>query len=218
MPGDQLRDVFPTGEPLAEFMLAMTIARNDIEHAQALAWEARAVDDDSAFFYAARIMAGHLYEVLEAMEGWRVEHTPVRNFLSGLQEPGRSAYKTVKAVRQQVGDAALSHARNHTFHYVNPGDEYASVDCLRQVVDALGDRTVEVLADLEERRTRLTIANEVALTVAMLKHADPDRGKVRAQMEQTKAAAEAFVLLMDCALLAYVKRIKGTFGPSEPTS
>lgn len=216
MPGDPLPDIFPMGEPLPEFMLAMTIARNDIEHAQAQAWKARDEGDDSAFFYATRMIAGHLYEVLDALEGWRDAHPEVRNFLNGLQDPGRSAYKTVNGLRQQVGDQVLSHARNHTFHYVNPADAHGSVVSLRTAVEALGDRTVEVFADLGERRTRVTVANEVALTVAMLRHADPNHSEVKQRVAKTKAAAEAFVLLMDCALLAYVSRIDGSIGDAEP--
>lgn len=203
--GDPLHVIFPVDEehPLSPFVMSMSIARNDIEHALAEA-EKQAKADEPTYAYFVRLAAGHLYEALEALEFWKHER-PILTFLRGLPEPGPRALRAVNSARQQIGHRAMLHARNSTFHYASPDPKYDSVSTLRDVMEALADKPVSILIDREEERVRLSFADEVATALAFWKHHHADSNTLRKQFLQTRETAAAFTTLIDVAVVAYLQ-------------
>lgn len=188
-----MRDAFPADEPLARFLVSMAIARNDIEHAMWKAAEANEADRPE-FDYWVRLVMGHFLEAADALEQWRNCSTEVREFLRTLPPEGAAALKEVATTLSKVGKQAVSHARNHTFHYPTPSARYESDAELIRVLKALGDDPV-LLGEVDRRpgRVRYVFADRVALMVAMGKHSTEDLDAYRAQVMDLEAGAAQFV-------------------------
>jgi len=63
--GDPIPEVFPPDDPAARFVVAMSMANNDID--RALADLIRSVDEDRPdFTYRVRLLTGHLVEAIDA--------------------------------------------------------------------------------------------------------------------------------------------------------
>ena len=203
-----LREIFPADRNLARFVMAMSIARNDVEHALNEA-ESAAEEDRPEFAYLVRITTGHLFEGIEALQRWSND-PEVADFLRGLPEDGLMARKQVNRARDQIGREALEHLRNHTFHYPYPGSagKIDSATLLGGVMLSLAEKPVNItVLKGPPRRFRLQFADEVANTLAHLKHkplADDDA--LREQLGQTRVTAKAFAFLIDSAFVSYCEK------------
>lgn len=65
MSSDRIRDVFPADDPEARFVVAMSMARNDVKYCVQQAVRAGA-NADPEFWYLVRVSYGHPIEGLEA--------------------------------------------------------------------------------------------------------------------------------------------------------
>ncbi len=140
------------------------------------------------------------------MDRWR-QDSYIADLLRRLPEPGATALRAVTRTRQQIGRDALDHARNHTFHYACPDTSYDSSETLREIMDALSEKPVNLEIDREERRVRLVFAEEVAITLALWKHNHTDPDAFGWQLGHTRAAAAAFTTLIDVSVVAYFRGI-----------
>jgi hypothetical protein len=62
-PGDSIADMFPSSDPAARFVVAMSMAKNDVEGAWRDVLEAGQKDEPD-FSYRVRLAIGHLVEAL----------------------------------------------------------------------------------------------------------------------------------------------------------
>ncbi len=200
--GDPLGEVFPTDDKLAPFIVAMSMARNDIEHAL-YATETAAKNDAPALTYFVRLATGHLFEAIQALDCW-CQDSDIAGFLRRLPEPGAGALRAVNRTRQQIGHEALDHARNH---YACPDSSYDSSETLREVMDALSEKPVNLEIDRNERRVRLVFADEVAIALALWKHNHTHPDAFGGQLRHTRTAAAAFTILIDVSVVAYFRAI-----------
>jgi mevalonate pyrophosphate decarboxylase len=65
-----IAEVFPHDDPVARFVVAMSMARNDVRHALTRAGEAND-QDDPEFGYWVRMATGHFFEAAYALSHWR---------------------------------------------------------------------------------------------------------------------------------------------------
>jgi hypothetical protein len=111
-----LGETFPHDDELARFVVAMGMARNDIEYTALAAGHANA-DDAPEFYYLVLVSMAHLFEATHALKQWRQDSSTARSFLRGLPKMVKRDLATATGVAQRVGRGVLEHARNRTFHY-----------------------------------------------------------------------------------------------------
>ena len=209
-----MRDTFPADQPLSRFLVTMAMARNDIEHAMWKAAEANQAGRPELDYWV-RLVMGHFLEAANALQQWRNCSTEVREFLKTLPSEGKTALREVGKTLAKVGEQAVSHARNHTFHYPTPTAKYESDAELTRVLNAMGEKPV-TLGEVEGHpgRVRHVFADQVALMVAMGKHSTEEREAYHAQVVDLQAGAAQFV---NFALVAIEKHLghPPPTGPAE---
>jgi hypothetical protein len=201
---DSIATVFPHDDVVARFVVAMSMTRNDIEHAS-LAAGAANKNDDPAFTYLVGVAMGHIFEAVRALQRWR--HEPeVKAFLGRLPPEAKKALATAAGLVQRVGGGAAEHARDRTFHYPYPSSRYtpSSDDELADVLKTMSSQAanVTVLGD-ERKRFRLEFADEVALALALAKLDVADHTRLREQMDQVRDGGVALAHVVDRLLVLY---------------
>jgi hypothetical protein len=104
-----IAEVFPHGDPVARFIVSMSMARNDVRHALTQAGQAGG-DDSPEFTYWIRVVMGHYFEAAYALERWR-DVEDVRRFIAGLPEDGQAALRVSSSAVQKLGHTVLKHSR-----------------------------------------------------------------------------------------------------------
>jgi hypothetical protein len=198
-----IADVFPHDDAEARFVVAMSMARNDLRHAMQQAGEANTADAPE-FYYWVRLAMGHLFEGIDALNRWR-QHTPeVRAFLKRLPAAARRDLAAASGTLQTVGGGAVEQTRHRTFHYPRPNPKYDpdSDTELFEVLKSLGGEPATVAARAgDPRDLRLSFADLAALMLAMSRHAgDEDQPELRRQVKATLDGAGAFVRFAEAAL------------------
>jgi len=221
----RLIDVFPPGDRLALFVLAMTAAANDVDASDQ---EARAANDppgtsdpdytdQTRFTYHVRRSLGHLFEGIAALKTWRREDAEVRQLMRGLSKRGQARLKFVCGVEQRVGSSILRGVRNNSFHYPKPGTDFKP-DPIAELADAI-EKNPDVEAsfftvrqggvahgeDVPRPRRRYTVADRMMLAIAFGGY-DPDKTTARKQLDLHHQAAEEFSMLIDELVDLYCKR------------
>src|SRR3954447_14915469 len=121
--GDPIPDVFPPDEPDARFVVAMAMARNDID--RALRDLKRAIDSDAPVFsYRVRLITVHLVEAIDSLRLYREKFEPVRKLLARVSPEGQKQLSTVSGTLQKAGKGALEEIRINTFHYPSPDPKH----------------------------------------------------------------------------------------------
>jgi hypothetical protein len=177
----------------------MAMARNDIQHAMLKAGDTNE-SHQPEFAYWVRLVMGHFLEAADALQQWRSCSSEVRAFLRALPPKGQSALKEVGATLSKVGKPAVSHARNHTFHYPTPSEKYESDAELITVLEANKGEDVKVeRVEGHPNMARFVFADDLALLIAMGKHSTEDEG-FRTQSVDLRNGAAAFVNFVGVAL------------------
>lgn len=166
--GDPIPEVFPPHEATARFVVAMAMARNDIERAL------RDVEDAITegrpdFSYRARLSIGHLVEALEALNAYSQTYDDVRALISRVPVPAQEHLRIARGSLQKAGQDVLRRARDSTFHYPSPRSNYSPTSDSR-LADALAgmqERGVEIHLDGDTMRFTLTFADDIALALAL---------------------------------------------------
>lgn len=122
--GDPIPEVFPPDDPAARFVVAMGMAKNDIERALRDVLAA-GKEDRPDFAYRVRISTGHLVEALESLAVYSQEFREVRALTKRVPAEGQKKLATARGTLQAVGVDALRHARDNTFHYPSPKSNYS---------------------------------------------------------------------------------------------
>ena len=178
----------------------MAMACNDIEHA---AWNAATANeaDRPELDYWVRLVMGHFLEAADALERWRNDSPEVRAFIHTLPANGKAALAGVKNALDRVGRKAVSHARNHTFHYPAPSGQYASDQALRDALAATAARPL-ALCPIQDRpdRLRYVFADQVALVVAMGEHQPHEDPAYEGQVLDLQMGAMQFINFVQRAM------------------
>jgi hypothetical protein len=190
-------EVFPADDPVARFIVAISIARNDVRHA--LLQVGAAYDRDAPeSAYWMRIATGHFFEAEGALREW-LQVPEVRSFIAKLPSDGQEALRTALSAIQKMGRGALEHSRQRTFHYPSPASRYRLDEELAGALRALGDEEVTVVHE-RAGLFRWRFADDVALTLALGKHSP---STVREQLEIARDGAIGFVNFATRAWDAY---------------
>jgi hypothetical protein len=166
--GDPIPDVFPPDDPDARFVVAMSMANNDID--RALADLIRSVDEDRQdFTYRVRLVSGHLVEAIDALNAYSQQFEEVRKLLERVPADARRDLSTIRGTIQKAGANVLDTIRNHTFHYPSPRTNYSptSDELLRDTLASMSDRGTELHYDGDANEITLTFADDAALSLAM---------------------------------------------------
>lgn len=197
-PGVSIAEAFPGDRIEARFVVAMSMARNDI--GRAIHDGHGAEDDPPELSYRVRVLIGHLVEALASLAGYAETYPEVRTLCNRVPPDQRKHLSTARGTPQRVGPNALDHVRNHTFHYPSPRE--SSDDAIRDVLDGMSDRRALIDTDHDSRRITLVFASDTALALALGKHAQDD-DTMREQFHATRDGAVAFVQWVDALVLAY---------------
>jgi hypothetical protein len=193
----------------------MSMARNDIE--RALRDVAAAAENDSPdFSYRLRLTVGHLVEALDALSAYREVHEEVRALISRMPNSAKKHLKVASGSLQKAGPNVLKNARDHTFHYPSPKAGYtpSSDEQLGEAIAALSGRGVEMNLVVDKQAITFTFADDIALAMALGKHADSEADVVRAA-ESARDGALNFVLWV-AALVATYRDVNDLYF-GEPT-
>jgi len=216
LPGESIADVFPHDDITARFVVAMSIARNDIE--LALRDGIRAAERDAPdFTYRVRLGTSHLVEGLDSLNAYSKDSHAVRSLMAGVLAVGQNNLKIARGTLQKVGSKVLQHVRDNTFHVPSPQTRYdpTSDDQLRDVLAGMSDRRATVHLDGGPPQVvTLTFARDVALALALAKHSAND-DDARRQFAITSEGAVAFAKWVDALLVAFFKSRGTTFGRPE---
>jgi hypothetical protein len=139
MIGDPIPDVFPPEDPLARFVVSMSMANNDMGRAFR---DLLRSDDEGTpdFAYRVRVIIGYLVEAIDALNFYSANVPEVGKLLKRLPMDAQQQLKTVRGTLQKAGSKALAATRDNTFHYPSPNPAYkpTSDDKLRDAIAALG--------------------------------------------------------------------------------
>jgi hypothetical protein len=175
--GNPIPEVFNPDRIDARFVVAMAIARNNIEVALRDGIAA-AHDDGPDFAYRVRLVTSHLVEALDSLNGYSQEGE-VKGLMARVPADAQKELSKVRSVLQKVGPKVLDHVRNNTFHVPSPKTNYtpSSDEQLREVLASMGDRACEMHLDHRGERPVITLAfaGEVALALAIAKHSATTR-------------------------------------------
>ncbi len=199
-----LGETFPHDDELARFVVAMAMARNDIEYTVMAAGHANNADDP-AFSYLVSTSTAHLFEATHALRQWRQESSMVRKFIERLPAGAKKDLAGAVSVEQAVGPGVLKYARNRTFHYPHPKIEHG-VNLDAELADVLrvngGEDAAVVVRAGDHPRLHFEFSAKVAMSLALNKHST-DRDALREQLTATLAATGAFVRFVDAVVSAY---------------
>ena len=212
---DSIADAFPGDDPVARFVVSMSMAKNDIE--RALRDVLRAGEkDDPDFTYRVRLASGHLVEAMDSLNAYSQTYKGVRSLIGDVSAEAKADLKIVRGTLQKVGSDALQHLRDNTFHYPSPRTNYnpTSDEQLEASLKALTDRRAELHVEFDARHVTLSFADEVALALAIGKHA-PEPADYAQQFEAARDGALAFVGWAQALALAYFESRGFEFGQPE---
>jgi hypothetical protein len=209
-PGDPIAEVFPADECVARFMVAMAMARNDIDRAQRDADRAAKLDAPD-FTYRVRLTFGHLVEADDSLKGYSEKCPEINALLDQLDDAAKKALKIVRGTLQRAGPKVLEHVRHNTFHYPSPTSPWRSDEQLQEVLAGLGEDETDIHFDGDTKAITHTYADKVGLALALRKAADEDED-LRRQMKAARDGAAAFVFWADALLLAYLDSRGSDFG------
>jgi hypothetical protein len=200
-----IRDVVPPADPVARFVLCVSMARNDIEHSLRNAAKANEADRPE-FGWWVRVAHGFTFEAITAVRAWRSESEDARAFLNALSPDAQKQLAKAVSVEQDIGGRAFEHIRQRTFHYPHPDRAYDpdADQELEELLQRLGDREANLDVDWSVKPTqiRVAFADEVALYLALNKH---DPNDLKAQLERALEAATSFVNFGKALLDAYFR-------------
>jgi hypothetical protein len=212
-PDATIAEVFDADEAGARLVLAMGMAKNDIDRARRDADEAGRQNRPD-FSYRVRLMIGHLVEGLDSLSAYTSEFEEARKLTKRVSREGQHMLATTRGTPQQVGPKVLEHARHNTFHYPSPKARYgAATNSDAQLRDALaanGSEPAGIHIDFATKHVTLTFAEQAALALALGKHAT-DLDEAREQFIRTRDGADAFVARAERLLIAYFEATGAAF-------
>jgi hypothetical protein len=168
MIGDPIPDVFPPENPLARFVVAMSMANNDIN--RAFRDLLRSSDENTPdFTYRVRVTIGYLVEAIDALNFYSATLPEVLELLKCLPTDAQQQLKIVRGTLQKAGSKALAAVRDNTFHYPSPNPAYkpSSDEKLRDALAALGHIGVQMHYDGDTKAMTFNFADEAAFNLAM---------------------------------------------------
>jgi hypothetical protein len=194
-----IEEVFPSKDPVARFVVVVSMARNDVRHALFKAGSANAASEPD-FAYWVRLSTAHFFEAIAAVRSWR-QLPEVKAFLSRVPAAARDDLKTATRSLEQIGHAVVAHSRNRTFHYPYPSGRYPADSELEAALEYIGTAEAQWIVE-SEGRFRLKFADEVALALALGKHELP---QIERQLELARDGSTAFVNFATRAMEKYLQ-------------
>jgi hypothetical protein len=214
--GDPIPEVFDPDRIDARFVVAMSMARNDINIALSDGIAA-AHDDRPDFAYRVRLVTSHLIEALDSLNAYSQEDD-VKKLIARVPADSQKQLAKTRSVLQKVGPKVLDQVRNNTFHFPSPRTNYgrSSDEQLRDVLAGMRERPCELHLDHrgEHPIITLTFAGDVALALALAKHS-ADEAVARQQFEITSDGAVAFKHWTDALVITYLDATGGYVGTPQ---
>jgi hypothetical protein len=205
MIGDPVPEVFSPDDPAARFVVAMSMARNDVE--RAFHDLVRSEDENRQdFTYRVRLVTGHLVEAIDSLGAYRGTFAEVRKLLAHVSVGGQKDLKVVSGTLQKAGQRALQDVRDNTFHYPSPDKAYSptSDEQLRDVLALMSDRGVSFHFDGDSLETTMSFADDASLDLAMGRPTTTASEALR-RSEIARDGALAFLRWVNALIEAYVK-------------
>ena len=214
--GDPIPEVFDPERIDARFVVAMAMARNDVE--VALRDGIAAADDDRPdFSYRVRLATSHLIEALDSLNAYS-QHGEVRTLLGRVPQGASKDLSRARSTIQQAGSKVIDHVRQHTFHFPSPSAAHSpsSDEQLRDVLAGMSNRPCELHLDHRDEQpvVTLTFAGDVALALALAKHSADD-AVARKQFKVASDGAVAFKRWVDALVVTYLEATGGYLGKPQ---
>lgn len=214
--GDPIPSIFPPDDPMARFVVSMSMAKNDIE--RAFLDMLRSHDEDGQdFTYRVRVSIGHLVEAIDALNAYSQKFPEVRALMARVPAEAQKDLRIVRGTLQRAGAEVLQCVRDNSFHYPSPDPNYSptSDEQLEGALAGMGNRSAEFHVDGDTREVRLTFADDAAIGLAMGAATDEE---VRQRMEIARDGALAFRRWADALLATYLEVSGHTLGEPIVTS
>lgn len=214
--GSPIAEVFPPDSVEARFVVSMSMAKNDVERTFRDAVDANEGGRPD-FTYRVRLLLAHLTEALAAFDGYTSSEPRVSRLVARMPASAAADLKLVRGTLQQVGGGALKTARNYTFHYPWPDPKATPNpdDQLRATLAAMSARPASLHKDYGQRHVTLAFADDVALALALGRHASPGP-ELQAQFDRTSDGAGAFVRWAFALVQTYFDATGVTQGEDQP--
>jgi hypothetical protein len=212
--------VFPPDRPDARFVVAMSMARNDIDRAYRDLLASTDEDrQDFTYRVMVRLATGHIVEAIDALGFYRQSSDEVRKLLGRVSKEGQKDLKIVSGTLQKAGKDALQDVRVNTFHYPSPDPHYSptSDEKLGEVLAAMTDVGVSFHFDGDTRATTMSFADEASLQLAMGRPTVDAAEAVR-RSEIARDGALAFHRWVDALIVAYIEANELTVGDAIVTA
>lgn len=194
-----IAEVFPSDDPVARFMVTVSMARNDVRHALFAAGEANTADKPD-FAYWVRLSTAHFFEAVTAVRSWR-QVPEVKAFLNRLPAAAGQDLKAVLRSIQEIGNDAMAHSRNRTFHYPYPSGRYPADTELEGALDSMGTQEAHWVLE-GDGRFRLKFADDIALALSLGRHELP---RIEKQLALARDGSVAFVNFATRAMEGYLQ-------------
>src|SRR5215218_670716 len=199
-----IKDAFPHDDPVARFIVSMSMASNDLLHGAKLVVEASEGEYPDAG-YRLRVVNGHFFEACRALSAWR-RVPEVKSYLDSCSAETKEHLRVVAGSEQRIGKGVLEHCRTHTFHYPSPDPTYAdrnSDAALAEVLELIAEEDLTAAESGDGLGIRFEYADHASLMLALFKY-DEDLEQMRVQFEQVREGALAFTLFADHLIAEYL--------------
>jgi hypothetical protein len=211
-------EVFPPDDPVARFMVAMAMARNDVRNAVIEAGKAADRDEQELLQYWFRVSVAHFSEAEQALRHWRQAVPQVRGFIDKMAPEALDQLRSVARNVQLIGPGVLSHSRDRTFHYPYPTGRYPTDQELIDALEGLGDHEVTLVVEGDGLH-RMAFGDRVALTLALGKY---DEDRLDQQIQLARDGSIAFINFVTVAWKTYqtIRELSidpPRFDPPEPS-
>jgi len=211
--GAPIPEVFNPGRIDARFVVAMSMARNDVEIALRDGFAA-GEDDRPDFGYRVRLATSHLVEALDSLNAYS-QDDDVKKLMARVPVKARKELSSARSVLQRVGAKELDQVRNNTFHFPAPNTNHSpsSDEQLRDVLAHMSDRPCEMHLDHRGEHPVITLAfaGDIALALALAQHS-ADNKIARQQFEITSEGAVAFKHWAAALVITYLHATGGYVG------
>jgi hypothetical protein len=163
-------EVFPADDPVARWLVTMSVGLNDVVFANGLMEKAEKDYEDLYFF---RLASSHLWELAKFITDSHDAWDEIQQFVSQLPDDAR---KRFEAIRQVVTTGELStvgkelvQVRDLFSHYQEMDDQARKNprDPITKALDARASEEIELEVGKEVRELRLSYGDEVIGTTVM---------------------------------------------------
>lgn len=173
-------EVFPADDPVARWLVTMSVGLNDVVFANRLVVNAKK-DYENLYFF--RLASAHLWELAKLITESHAAWGEIQEFVKGLPEAARNHFESIQQIAT-TGDVAtvgteLVQVRDLFAHYQEMDEQARKKprDPIYRAIEGLADAEIELEVAEEVGDLRLEYADEVISKTVLRLIPDEDAQK-----------------------------------------